>query len=178
MPCPDPEFWRYNCIVPVVAAAVGIHRLHLKTDPSVVRLAAVLGPVRSTSIQTSVDTMRFALLSVLASAAIAVATSANTIAASPATTLSVAWTSSSAAIESHAASPSKSDYGTHSSVISFSVSQSNSTATHVTTTVIPTARPNSTTSHTAEVTGGAIPQQMQASMVGLLGFCIMGLVML
>ncbi|PHH90733.1 hypothetical protein CDD83_2773 [Cordyceps sp. RAO-2017] len=40
------------------------------------------------------------------------------------------------------------------------------------------ARPNATASRVAEVTGGAIPQQMQASIVGLLGFCIMGLVML
>ncbi|TWU78829.1 hypothetical protein ED733_007423 [Metarhizium rileyi] len=38
--------------------------------------------------------------------------------------------------------------------------------------------PNTTTSRTPELTGGAIPQQMQASMAGLLGFCIMGLVML
>ncbi|OAQ73173.1 hypothetical protein VFPPC_12937 [Pochonia chlamydosporia 170] len=41
-----------------------------------------------------------------------------------------------------------------------------------------TTSPNATTSHSAQLTGGAIPQQMQASMAGLLGFCIMGLVML
>ncbi|KND94056.1 hypothetical protein TOPH_01190 [Tolypocladium ophioglossoides CBS 100239] len=123
--------------------------------------------------------MRFALLSALAGAATAVATSANTIAASPATTLSVAWTSSPAAIENQTASSGKGDGGTRSSAIPFPVSQPNTSATtHFTTTVIPTARPNATTSHTAEVTGGAIPQQMQASIVGLLGFCIMGLVML
>ncbi|KAG5913519.1 hypothetical protein E4U42_001084 [Claviceps africana] len=45
-------------------------------------------------------------------------------------------------------------------------------------TTAPTNIINATTSHTAGVTGGAIPQQMQASMAGLLGFCIMGLVML
>ncbi|KAK9446065.1 uncharacterized protein VB005_01179 [Metarhizium brunneum] len=53
----------------------------------------------------------------------------------------------------------------------------NATTPFITTTS-PTTTPNTTTSHTAEVTGGAIPQQMQASMAGLLGFCIMGLVML
>ncbi|PNY29964.1 Uncharacterized protein TCAP_00129 [Tolypocladium capitatum] len=142
-------------------------------------VARVLGLVRLTSIQTSADTMRFALLSLLASAAVAVAASANTIAAaSPVTTLSVTWTSPPADIQSQTASLSKSGCGTHSSVISFPVSQPNSTATRFTTTVIPTARPNATSSHSAEVTGGAIPQQMQASIVGLLGFCIMGLVML
>ncbi|KAK5997200.1 hypothetical protein PT974_02553 [Cladobotryum mycophilum] len=30
----------------------------------------------------------------------------------------------------------------------------------------------------SEVTGGAIPQQMQHSMAGLIGFCIVGLIML
>ncbi|KAK2597966.1 hypothetical protein QQS21_005882 [Conoideocrella luteorostrata] len=50
--------------------------------------------------------------------------------------------------------------------------------TPFTTTTVPTTSPNVTASHPAEVTGGAIPQQMQASMAGLLGFCIMGLVML
>ncbi|KAG6019526.1 hypothetical protein E4U19_004701 [Claviceps sp. Clav32 group G5] len=43
---------------------------------------------------------------------------------------------------------------------------------------VPTNLVNATASHTTGVTGGAIPQQMQASMAGLLGFCIMGLVML
>ena len=42
-----------------------------------------------------------------------------------------------------------------------------------------TARaPNDTSDSPPEVTGGAIPQQMQASMAGLLGFFIMCLVML
>ncbi|KHO01872.1 uncharacterized protein MAM_00873 [Metarhizium album ARSEF 1941] len=50
--------------------------------------------------------------------------------------------------------------------------------TPFTTATSPATTPNTTTSHTAELTGGAIPQQMQASMAGLLGFCIMGLVML
>ncbi|KAG5974338.1 hypothetical protein E4U55_008233 [Claviceps digitariae] len=54
----------------------------------------------------------------------------------------------------------------------------NSTFPVATTATIPTNLINATTSHTAGVTGGAIPQQMQASMAGLLGFCIMGLVML
>lgn len=35
-----------------------------------------------------------------------------------------------------------------------------------------------TTTPTSHVTGGAIPQQMQSSMAGLIGFCIMGLIML
>ncbi|KAF4507235.1 hypothetical protein G6O67_005897 [Ophiocordyceps sinensis] len=53
------------------------------------------------------------------------------------------------------------------------------TATHLASaTHLSVARPNATASQAAEVTGGAIPQQMQASVVGLLGFCIMGLVML
>ena len=38
--------------------------------------------------------------------------------------------------------------------------------------------PNDTSAPPPEVTGGAIPQQMQASMAGLLGFFIMCLVML
>jgi hypothetical protein len=38
--------------------------------------------------------------------------------------------------------------------------------------------PNDTSTPPPEVTGGAIPQQMQASMAGLLGFFIMCLVML
>ncbi|KAG5992564.1 hypothetical protein E4U54_003600 [Claviceps lovelessii] len=54
----------------------------------------------------------------------------------------------------------------------------NSTFPVTTTATVPTNLINATTSHTAGVTGGAIPQQMQASMAGLLGFCIMGLVML
>ncbi|RCI17354.1 hypothetical protein L249_2263 [Ophiocordyceps polyrhachis-furcata BCC 54312] len=38
---------------------------------------------------------------------------------------------------------------------------------------------NVTASNNApDLTGGAIPHQMKASVVGLLGFCIMGLVML
>lgn len=37
--------------------------------------------------------------------------------------------------------------------------------------------PNTTTSRPAEATGAGFPQQMQSSMVGLLGFCIMSLVM-
>ncbi|KAG6073183.1 hypothetical protein E4U15_006548 [Claviceps sp. LM218 group G6] len=43
---------------------------------------------------------------------------------------------------------------------------------------VPTNLVNATASPATGVTGGAIPQQMQASMAGLLGFCIMGLVML
>ncbi|EGR48777.1 uncharacterized protein TRIREDRAFT_107436 [Trichoderma reesei QM6a] len=42
---------------------------------------------------------------------------------------------------------------------------------------IPTKSQNTTTP-TSHVTGGAIPQQMQSSMAGLIGFCIMGLIML
>ncbi|KAI9158563.1 hypothetical protein HJFPF1_06561 [Paramyrothecium foliicola] len=38
--------------------------------------------------------------------------------------------------------------------------------------------PNDTSAPPPEVTGGALPQQMQASMAGLLGFFIMSLVML
>lgn len=41
----------------------------------------------------------------------------------------------------------------------------------------PTKSQNTTTP-TSHVTGGAIPQQMQSSMAGLIGFCIMGLIML
>ncbi|RDA93180.1 hypothetical protein CP533_3204 [Ophiocordyceps camponoti-saundersi (nom. inval.)] len=37
---------------------------------------------------------------------------------------------------------------------------------------------NVTASGAPDLTGGAIPHQMKASVVGLLGFCIMGLVML
>ncbi|KAH0490463.1 hypothetical protein TgHK011_001931 [Trichoderma gracile] len=43
--------------------------------------------------------------------------------------------------------------------------------------VVPTKSQNTTTP-TSHVTGGAIPQQMQSSMAGLIGFCIMGLIML
>ncbi|KAK1250474.1 hypothetical protein MKX08_010477 [Trichoderma sp. CBMAI-0020] len=43
--------------------------------------------------------------------------------------------------------------------------------------LVPTKSQNSTTP-TSHVTGGAIPQQMQSSMAGLIGFCIMGLIML
>ncbi|KAL7934905.1 hypothetical protein V8C35DRAFT_300140 [Trichoderma chlorosporum] len=43
--------------------------------------------------------------------------------------------------------------------------------------VAPTKSQNTTTP-TSHVTGGAIPQQMQSSMAGLIGFCIMGLIML
>ncbi|PTB75904.1 hypothetical protein M440DRAFT_1392384 [Trichoderma longibrachiatum ATCC 18648] len=42
---------------------------------------------------------------------------------------------------------------------------------------MPTKSQNTTTP-TSHVTGGAIPQQMQSSMAGLIGFCIMGLIML
>lgn len=43
--------------------------------------------------------------------------------------------------------------------------------------LVPTKSQNTTTP-TSHVTGGAIPQQMQSSMAGLIGFCIMGLIML
>ncbi|OTA06890.1 hypothetical protein A9Z42_0076640 [Trichoderma parareesei] len=43
--------------------------------------------------------------------------------------------------------------------------------------IVPTKSQNTTTP-TSHVTGGAIPQQMQSSMAGLIGFCIMGLIML
>ncbi|TFA99441.1 hypothetical protein CCMA1212_008743 [Trichoderma ghanense] len=43
--------------------------------------------------------------------------------------------------------------------------------------VMPTKSQN-TSAPTSHVTGGAIPQQMQSSMAGLIGFCIMGLIML
>ncbi|KAF4584356.1 hypothetical protein GQ602_005729 [Ophiocordyceps camponoti-floridani] len=44
--------------------------------------------------------------------------------------------------------------------------------------VVSVADLNVSASHAPELTGGAIPHQMKASVVGLLGFCIMGLVML
>ncbi|PFH55347.1 hypothetical protein XA68_18536 [Ophiocordyceps unilateralis] len=43
---------------------------------------------------------------------------------------------------------------------------------------ISVAELNVSASRAPELTGGAIPHQMKASVVGLLGFCIMGLVML
>ncbi|PHH80422.1 hypothetical protein CDD80_1626 [Ophiocordyceps camponoti-rufipedis] len=44
--------------------------------------------------------------------------------------------------------------------------------------VVSVADLNVSASRAPELTGGAIPHQMKASVVGLLGFCIMGLVML
>ncbi|UNI19940.1 hypothetical protein JDV02_006082 [Purpureocillium takamizusanense] len=114
---------------------------------------------------------RLALLVALVCAAlVAAATSVDTITASPATSLSVAWTNSQTRLASQTSQS--------VSVVALSEPLSNGTTHFSSTAVLPTARPNSTTSRSTQVTGGAIPQQMQASMAGLLGFCIMGLVML
>ncbi|GJN74457.1 hypothetical protein PLICBS_008548 [Purpureocillium lilacinum] len=113
---------------------------------------------------------RLALLVALVCAAVAAAaTSVDAITASPATSLSVAWTNPPTGPASQTSKA--------VSVVALSEPLSNGT-THFSSTGVPTARPNATTSRSAQVTGGAIPQQMQASMAGLLGFCIMGLVML
>ncbi|KYK55274.1 hypothetical protein DCS_07237 [Drechmeria coniospora] len=110
--------------------------------------------------------MRPARLVALAGAAAVAVTTSNAPTTAPATTLSVAWT----AVEDHVGD----DAGS-----SRSASQPNTSA-HFTSTNVSTTRANATASHShaVEVAGGAIPQQMQASMLGLLGFCIMGLIML
>ncbi|KAF1735855.1 hypothetical protein CRV24_004783 [Beauveria bassiana] len=51
-------------------------------------------------------------------------------------------------------------------------------STHTTATPETTSHANATSSKSADATGGAILPQMQGSMVGLLGFCIMSLMLL
>ncbi|KAM4059126.1 hypothetical protein HRG_008007 [Hirsutella rhossiliensis] len=129
--------------------------------------------------------MRPALLVASASVAFAhvvAATSPDFVSPLPATLLSSPPPPAAAAAADNQSAPSQQDIqaSARPSSVSPSVSLPMSrTATHLSSTShLSDARPNATASQAAEVTGGAIPQQMQASVVGLLGFCIVGLVML
>ncbi|PHH79710.1 hypothetical protein CDD82_2220 [Ophiocordyceps australis] len=110
--------------------------------------------------------MRFASLLAGSVAAASVAA-----ASSPSSNAAALPTSLMAQASNHATAPAADVYT--SSLSSLAVQPSSTT--HAASSA---SRANATTSRATDVTGGAIPQQMQASMAGLIGFCIMGLVML
>ncbi|KAG6002660.1 hypothetical protein E4U21_002920 [Claviceps maximensis] len=98
--------------------------------------------------------------------------------ASASTSPDASWSTGSSSSTTLTPLTTSSCHGTRSTSVPQASGLVNSTFPVGITPTAPTSLIKATTSHTAGVTGGAIPQQMQASMAGLLGFCIMGLVML
>ncbi|KAM0264681.1 hypothetical protein ACHAQJ_000506 [Trichoderma viride] len=93
-------------------------------------------------------------------------------------TLSSTWTSSEAQTDVDVTTAESGSDNSSASTIGVTRPASFPNATTTLASSIAPTKSQNTTTPTSHVTGGAIPQQMQSSMAGLIGFCIMGLIML